>query len=137
VSIFWKKKYNLVAPYLQSKESCALPFMGKRLRSKNLYFYFSNKISTLRSNCSYFQALHLSSRAYTLKKLTKKKGIYNLCNYFDSRALKGSFRKKEARHKINFLILWIKTYHSKATICTAMWEWGNPEDPQTSLGSLD
>jgi hypothetical protein len=92
---YFEKKKNFVAPYLQRNESCALPFMGKRLRSKNLYFYFSNKISTLRSNCSYFQALHLSSRAYTLKKLAKKKGIYNLCNYFDSRALKAHLERKK------------------------------------------
>jgi hypothetical protein len=69
--------------------------MGKRLHSKNLYFYFFNKIITLGSNCSYFQALHLSSRAYTLKKLTKKKGTFNLCNCFDNRALKAHLERKK------------------------------------------
>jgi hypothetical protein len=60
---------------LQSKESSALcPSWADNYVQKIYIFYFSNKISSLGPNDSYFRALHLPPRAYTLKKNNKERG---------------------------------------------------------------
>jgi hypothetical protein len=68
----------LLHPICKAKRvvlSALEPSWAEGYIQKIYIFYFPNKISTLGPNDSYYGALPLPPRAYTLKKLTKKGDI--------------------------------------------------------------
>jgi hypothetical protein len=64
----------LLHPICKAKRVLLSALHGQRATFKKSIFYFPNKISSLGPNDSYFRALHLPPRAYTLKKTNKERG---------------------------------------------------------------